>query len=267
MNTKLGTLLIALKFLVFVAIGSDLKPSYGGRSFSEWASQLDPHMPIAVGQEPPEVVAIGHIGTNALPILVQWISQKDPAGTSCLHPSRGMQAVMGFGILGSTARPTIPKLTRLAMSLPDRERYERCVQALACIGPESLPSFNTFLTKGHPEIQFSAIGWLPAFHTNAVVVMPAVIRCLTGRNKEVGWKAADELSRLDIPAPVLIPALTNALPSASASARARILRCLLWIGPPARGAVPAIRAALKDSNRLVREEATNALQYVDLKPN
>ncbi len=269
MRTLTRQLILLTCFAAFVSAAGGEEPSYHGHSFSEWAGQLDPHLAYEVHHPPPAVVAIRHVGTNALPILLKWISEKDPNGTSCLLPSNGTRAVMALSILGDAACPAVPELTKLAMTLPDRERYHRCIQALAYIGPKSLPSFITILTKGRPGACFSAIEWLPVFHSNAVVALPAVIKCLAGKNDEVGWKAADELSRLDVPSAILVPALTNALPSASAPARARILRCLFWLDPPARAAGPAIRAALIDPRRQVREEATIALQKIapELLPN
>jgi hypothetical protein len=83
----------------------------------------------------------------------------------------------------------------------------------------------------------------------------------------VGGKAADELSRLDVPHSVLVPALTNAFQSASVPARLRIVRCLYWIGEIGNdydaiknyGALPVFHSALKDSNPDTRYIATQAL--------
>jgi hypothetical protein len=90
---------------------------------------------------------------------------------------------------------------------------------------------------------------------------------LVGKNDEVGDKAADELSRLDMPPAVLIPALTNTFPSASIVARLRIVRCLYWIGTMGNrydavknyGALPVFHSALNDSNPDTRYIAKRAL--------
>jgi HEAT repeat protein len=251
-----------------LAVAREKEPTYNGRSLSEWTAEIDPHGGYIVSHPPPYVVAIEHMGTNALPLLLKWMSEKDPPVVPkphlapCFNMTRSEQAAAALGILGETARPAIPQLTKLAMTLTDRDRYDRCIEVLADIGPDSLPSFITILTKGTTGRRFSAIENLAVFQTNAVVALPAVINCLVGRNEELGWKAADELSRLKIPSTTVVPALTNALPTASAPARARILRCLYWLDAPAREAVPAIRAALSDPNREVRTNALYAAQRI-----
>src|SRR5262245_55000905 len=61
---------------VLTTKAGDMEPSYQGHSFSEWASQIDFTVPIINGNEPPAITAIRHIGTNAIPILLDWISDK-----------------------------------------------------------------------------------------------------------------------------------------------------------------------------------------------
>jgi len=262
-------LLILLSFLAAVAAtAGDKEPTYEGRSLSEWLHELDPHLMYEVHHPPPEIVAIRQIGTNALPLLLKWMAAKDPPEApkphlaACFNMTRSERAAMAISILEETASPAIPELTRLAMSLPNRDRYDLCIKALADIGPESLPSFIAILTEGTPGRRFSAIEWLPVFHTNAAVALPAVIKCLAGKDEELGWKAADELSRLEIPSNTVVHALTNALATARAPARARILRCLYWLNAPARDAVPAIRAGLSDPSSEVRTNAIYAAQRI-----
>jgi len=104
--------------------------------------------------------------------------------------------------------------------------------------------------------------WLPAMHTNCESLLPALIKCLVGKDDEVGWKAASTIGGFGIPPSTLVPALTNALPTASASGRGRVFRCLYWLDIPAREAVPAIRAGLSDPSKEVRTNATYAAQRI-----
>jgi HEAT repeat protein len=250
------------------AIAHNNEPSYHGRTLSEWLRDLDPHMAYEVNHPPPEVVAIRGIGTNALPLLIKWMGAKDPKEppkphlAECYNMTRSQRAAMAITILGETAEPAIPELTQLAMSLSSRDRYDRCIEALAQIGPAALPSFEIILTRGSIGRRSSAIESLPVLHTNAMVVLPAAVKCLAGNNEDLGWRAADALSRLDAPGSALVPLLTNALTSASAPARVRVLRCLFWLDHSPQEAVPAISAALTDRNPEVRAEATNALQRI-----
>ena len=280
-HVKWILLLLTVVLAVLPAKAGDSEPSYQEHSFSEWASQIDFTVPI-IGDEPPPIVAVRHIGTNAIPILLDWISnQKPPKGKPnqdykpplWFSPSRVEAAAMLFNYLGAEAKPAIPQLTHFALTFHDYERYEQCVRALANIGTDSLPAFNVLLTKGNPDVQFSALGWLPAFGSNAVVVMPAVIKCLVGKNDEAGDKAVLFFENNGIPYSASIPALTNALPHASAKGRTRICRCFFFMSyhkPPSEqpwDAVPALRAALKDKNAEVSNTASNALVSIESNRN
>ena len=266
------SLLGALGFAAYSGMASDHEPVYQGITFSEWANRLDPHGAYIVGQEPPEVLAIREIGTNAIPTLLKWIVSNEPAEHShdsekrplapCFYPSKPQRATMVFNILGEKARPAIPELTKLAMRYSDHERVDRCIDALSSIGTEALPSFRVILANGSTSARWSALSYLAVFHSNAVVALPEAIQCLISKNEDLSWKAASELSNLKIPANVLVPALTNAMSSASSPSRARIIRTLFWLNPSAESAIPALRVALVDRNKQVRSEATNALQKI-----
>ncbi len=267
-------------FFLFAALAAraakadNIEPSYQGHSFSEWASQIDFTVPIMNGDEPPAIIAIQHMGTNAIPILLDWISDKkssthDYKPPLLYSPSRVEAAAMIFNYLGAEARPAIPQLTKFALTFRDYKRYDECVRALAYIGDDSLPAFNTLLTKGHSGAQFSALEWLPTFHSNAVVVMPAVLKLLIRNDGEVGDKAMSYFVDNDIPHSLSIPALTNALPHASAKARVRICSCFFFmsaykpLSEQPFDAVPALRLALKDKNTEVSNMASNALASIE----
>ena len=180
--------------------------------------------------------------------------------------SSSFRATLVFGILGGEAQPAIPGLTQIAMTSKDQLQFDAAIQSLAYIGTDSLPSFNNILTKGPPDAQFSALGWLAVFDTNVVAVLPAAIKCLVGTNDEVGNEAADVLGRLDMPQSVLFPSLTNALTSSPIFGRVRIIRCFFGMDSKAQYAVPILHSiALTDPSIDVRDEASNALSHIDPK--
>jgi HEAT repeat protein len=256
---------------VLVALTSgaaDKEPVYQGRTLTQWTRDIDPHYAVAVGHEPPEWIAIRTMGSNAIPTLLKWMAQKDPPEPQkpnlapCYTVVRSERAVLAFHILGEAAGPAIPELTRLAITTRDPERADRCINALAAIGPESLPSFIEILTNGTYRARFSALEWFPALHVDNTPAMAGMINCLTHKNENLGFRAAQTLSESAIPEPILVPALTNALTTASPGGRARIYRCLCWLRVPARAAAPAIRAGLSDRNGEVRTNATYAAQRI-----
>jgi len=250
-------------------MAADKEPQYQGRSLSYWASQIDPHVATIASingvpvPPPAHQTAIQAIGTNALPTLLKWIAQKDVADTSCLHPSHGMQAEWCFGILGPAARPAIPKLTELALKYADRQRYDRCISVLANLAPESVPNLKQILANGPDEKRFSVIESFALLDTNSQsILLPEVIKCLVGKDENLGWKAAGELSESSLPDHVVVASLLKVLPSVSTAARGRIFRCLYWSKYPAKEAVTPLRRALSDPNAQIRQEATWALQRI-----
>jgi HEAT repeat protein len=171
------------------------------------------------------------------------------------------RSVYAFRFLGAVARPAIPQLTRLARSSSDQQRAERCADSLACIGPEAIPSLLSLATNGPPMTRWYAIAALEYFarDPSAIPAVPVLIKCFGDRNDEIGNKAADILSQLDLPA-VVVPALTNALRSPSARTRMWAVRCLGWHHEDAVSAIPLLRVAMRDPSYGVRVAATNTVR-------
>ena len=119
--------LFALFFLCFLLSPVEREPVYQGKTLTYWLSGFWPGR-----NPPPEKVeqaklAVRQIGTNAIPILLQWISAKDGDLKQKMvtwisgHPGvpfriesevdKSMLAVSGFGILGrSQAGAAVPAL-------------------------------------------------------------------------------------------------------------------------------------------------------------
>lgn len=265
---RAAAVLAASCLIAFAAAADQNEPTYQGRSLTDWTREFDPHEIVPVGREPPAWIAIRHVGTNAIPTLLQWIAEKDPPEppkphlSPCYTMTRSERAKMAFFILGETAKPAIPKLTELTLTHSDPKRSDMCINALADIGSASLPSFKIILSQATSGRRCSAMDFLPAVHTNCISLLPALVECLVGEDNDVGWKAASTIGGFGIPESSLVPALTNALPTASAAARARVFRCLFWLNFPAREAMPAIRAGLCDTNSEVRTNAIYAAQRI-----
>lgn len=254
--------------LAITAIASDPEPTYQGRSLSEWLRDLDPHGMYPANDPPPEIVAIRKIGTNALPLLLKWIQAEDPWEAPkpnlapCYNMPRSERAARAFAILGDTAVPAVPKLTRFALTTRNEQRADRCIDALAGIGPASMPSFIKIMTTGRYGARFSALESLPGLQTDNTPALQAIITCLTEKDESLGLRAAQTLCEASIPEPILIPALTNALQTASPPGRAHIYRCLSWLKIPAHAAIPAVRVGLSDRNGEVRTNAIWAAQRI-----
>jgi len=226
--------------------------------------------------------------TNAIPTLLKWMSYEPtpselsslteeklphwlPITNLNLYPAqRGERAACAFGYLGATARSTIPELTRLARTASNYTRAKRFAGALASIGPEAVPSLVSLATNGPSWTRYSAIDALVYFTDDPAVVTPLVpmlIDWLSDTNTDspypVDGLAASVLGAIG--PGIVVPALTNALQSASVyTRRGAINRLAAFVAedstnvPPT--AVPAIRAAMRDPDSEVRSFATSILR-------
>jgi HEAT repeat protein len=107
----------------------------------------------------------------------------------------------------------------------------------------------------------------------------AVVLCVTGCSREKSTQelaalatAADEPARLHAvralsagpkEAPVVVPALTEALKDQNYYVRRDAARALRSYGADAKPAVPALLTAAKDREASVRRAAVNALKEID----
>jgi hypothetical protein len=168
------------------------------------------------------------------------------------------------------ARSTIPELTRLARTASSPRRADIFVGALASIWPDALPSLVSLTTNGPPWTRCAALDSLEGFVSDPAVAAPLVpmlMSCLSDTNMDTDYPvtgpAGSVLDAMD-PA-IVVPALTNALQSASAWTRYRALGCL-WVFHEANptniptSTVPALRAAMRDPDSKVRSTATEFLR-------
>ena len=252
-----------------VAAEDQNEPTYQGRSLSEWTDDLGTLGRAGVrGPEPQASIAIRHMGTNAIPILLKWMSEPDPSEVTktnvspWFNTSRSQRAAMAFGILGETARPAIPELTRLAGTSSDPKRVERCANCLAGIGPEAVASLLSLATNGPPLASWHAFHALYDFEGTplAKALVPVLIKCLDDQREEVASEAASLLAGYNLP-DVVVPALTNALQSSSALTRSLAVQCLgFHDDEKVVSAIPLLRAVMRDPDYAVRESATNVLR-------
>ncbi len=268
------------------AIADDQEPSYNGRLLSEWLGDMQLSAP---GSGPYEK-AIRTMGTNAVPLLLKWMSYEPslsdlrretdekvvhwrPVTNLNRYPAqRAERAGHAFGYVGAVARSIIPELTQLARTASHLARAERFTGALASVGPEAVPSLVSLATNSPPWTRWAAIEAVGTFADDPTVVTPLVpmlMNCLSENDTNTGYpvtgRAEGVLVAMD--PKVVVPALTNALQSPSAYTRQRAIVCLLAFEvqnatnvPPT--AVPAIRATMRDTDSVVRDVATEVLRLM-----
>jgi hypothetical protein len=242
-------------------------------------------------QERAADLAVQHIGTNALPLLIEMIKAKDSRFKSKLidllakqrwikiHilPAGVLQAraMMAFRALGTTARPAIPDLARL---LNDGETVAR---VLSEIGAESIPVLTNALVHADARVRANAItalGDYPRTPENSTPLKPAeqsaidsatpgIIHLLLNRLKDpdadVRGRAAETLGFFAKEPTLSVPALLQLLDDKDDWPRKLAVGAIGRFRAQAKSALPGLLRALKDKNPDVRRYAAGSIWLID----
>ena len=133
---------IFFTFVAMIAAGGQASPEprYEGRLLSDWLKDVrhsSPHLPTPLTKE--AELAVAHIGTNAIPLLLSWMRKPDASvfdGT-----------IAAFEVLGATARSAIPELAQLAID-----------QAATGVNPEEIGSGSVAMLDIRPLLALGRIG-------------------------------------------------------------------------------------------------------------
>jgi len=189
---RLVTIVIAVLLLVGAALylfpPSTPEPVYGGRKLSEWlpdynyATTSERHLRAED--------AVRHIGTNALPFLLNWIDYQDTtamtqarrAYNEVQHTTRrgrfwynnrkerAYQAAHAIVTLGPEANATVPLLSRMLTADGD-DRSRNAAYTLAHLGTNGVPPLQAALTNTNSNVRKVATNALQRMaaeaHTNA----------------------------------------------------------------------------------------------------
>jgi hypothetical protein len=293
---KRWVILLALGLLLAIAVAFQLgrsqrEPEFEGKSLSQWAT-VWVNSP-GDSQRALEV-AIHHMGTNALPCLVEWLDDgplppwktralkvmakfpKRFGGNYALNELvvRAREKVFrfyfaseAFRILGDEALPATPDLLMMAMKPGSRRRGANAAGILIQFGPALHPQLITILrcpnaSGRRPVIDhFRQIG-ATAVGTNASPVVEGLVLCLKDGDPMIRGEAILALGDLMLRPDFAVPALVKTCADADPAIRAAALGALSHYGPAARPARAAIIAALHDPDAEVRAVADMALQKI-----
>jgi hypothetical protein len=276
------TVLVAAVLLLGAVIAVNLypdEPRYGGRSLGAWLRRY--RMPSFPGAEERKETdqAIRHIGTNAIPYLLEYIQYEPPVwrtrtavDVNELHRRLGRSwrwrdrrveraegAAVAFQVLGADAEGAVGELARLMRQTNSRATQYRAVYALPFLGAKSIPPLLAVLTSQQTDVRPLVIGSLRPLGTNARPLVPALIQCLKGRDWLVSESAAQVLADLKMEPASVVPALIESLQDPRPSVRVSSAQALPEFGPDARPALPALTNLLNDPNPTMRQAAANAI--------
>jgi HEAT repeat protein len=270
-----GLLVVVAAALLWA--GRSREPSYQGKRLSQWMDVLVPSDDAPDDASHKQATeAIRHIGTNALPFLLAELQYKESPFDKALdwlnekrsfRELRGKakdehagRAVAGFRALGPAAKPAIPAL---AVMLDDPAVWGYEANALAAIGPDSLPTFTNSLTNQVADVRCKALSGLYYMAGQAEAAVPAILPCLKDPKLSVRYHAVSALARIHKSVGLTIPALISCVEDRSGDMRWHVAKTLAAFGAEAKPAVPALLKLCEDTNKDVRSQATNALKAID----
>ena len=241
--------LAALATLIWVFLSAQSEPVYQGKPLRKWLALYTPSELVLAPDDPVANEALRHIGTNAIPTLLEMLQEKDsPLKTKWMAllqkqhfiqpplPAwvQNNQAVWGFQALGATASNAVPTLLRVYRRKISVSSQQQTLEALGAIGPPALPAGTPVLLDGL---------------TNSILDLRA--------------NAASAIGQIHGQPEVFVPALINALKDSDYVVRLIAAEALAAYGPDSKPAIPGLVALMNDPNPYVCLAATNALKTID----
>lgn len=273
--------------LVFtlVAVGSlalwvgEREPVCRGKRLSEWLEQW-----VSSGDENESrtaEAAIRQIGTNGIPLLLNWIQYEPRTGKGSMQSlvdklparlrsnrliyhfmenrteRRAVEAELGLGILGPQAAPAIPELTRLMNNCAKTNCALSAMRSLGCIGSAALPALLTAAQDPRFPFRLAAVATLGMNFrgTNGLPALPVLARCAGDPDPRVVRASILALGALKLQPETTIPALTNRLHDARPDIRSAAIYALGAFKEQAISLLPVLSETFKDPEPTVRLEA------------
>jgi hypothetical protein len=234
------------------------EPEYQGKGLRTWLRE-------ARGQSNWQArgsaeAAIRHIGTNAIPTLLEMLRQKDSPLTSKLIPWWGRHIA---------ERPHLPSLIRFPPWYRNSAVFlnseaERGFEILGTNAQQTVTAFMEVYEQNiSPSSRMYAAGALSAIAVAAPSTVPSFFRWAASTNQSVRLLAVSLLSHGRLEPSLVVPALSKWLSDTDNDVRLFAAQGLGWYGAEARQAVPALVPLLSDRKGNVRTIATIALKKID----
>jgi hypothetical protein len=191
---------VGLATWVLLATRGDNEPSYEGKPLHYWvncfSAPTQTYKPTS--QEPKATEAIRHMGTNAFPILLQWLCYDNtiprnqfwrrlplwlrkikPVGDIVFYSPRMRRAGAASSALislGPDASPAFPALAELLITTTNFEVRTRCWVILREIGTPAVPILTTAVAdkRSYTNDPLCAILILEQIHPPATGALPAL---------------------------------------------------------------------------------------------
>lgn len=290
---------IVLAVCVLVGIGvvafwpGEREPEYNGKKLSEWlvlAHTLPDSVTAQIDATKEAKEAVRHIGTNALPCVLRWMSYKRPHWKTIVFDgvSKMPSSLAGLTdwvldktlisddkqfsrldlglsclkILGPEAEPAIPNLVRAA-NASNYYVSKAATVGLAQIGERGINALITIIEDPkHPYRVIAAEALASVDRAKSDSATTVLIRLVCDRDTKLAIAAAYTLGDLNSEPQIVVPALSRGVADPRPIVRMNAVKALGMFEERARPAVPVILNACNDTDPFVRYEATNALRAV-----
>lgn len=241
--------------------------------------------------------ALGRLGPaakDAVPALAEFVSSPST------HRVVRRKAVQTLGDIGMAASNAVPALSSHLLTETNLNLRSEAAVALCKIDPRE-PAGWSFLVKqlgeNESDVTRSAFAYrLAQFGPEAKAAVPALQKMLVSPNPELWRSAAYALHKTGVDHALIFPKLLAELEaSTDDQARLNVVMTILTIapdnvtaqdvamalirtnsrwrnvamatlgdaGPPAKRAIPVLRAQLKNKDKWVRKQATEALRRIE----
>ncbi len=232
------------------------EPVYQGRSLSIWVEQASrSDQTDALGRE--ASVAIRQIGTNGIPILLQWLRARDSALFSKLY---------SLSYKHSFIRPLIihPQAWYL------NEKSGTGFKVLGAVGKDAVPELMAISEENiSPDSRFYTFDALGSIGPPAEAAVPLLIQAARDRRIRyahlgpVRWPAIEALGHIHAKPELAVPALIECLGDQEVQVKCKAVEALGEFGPRARPAVPKLLELVRSSDPLLGGIAEDAIDKID----
>jgi hypothetical protein len=238
------------------------EPVYQGKRLSAWLAESKSDGPGSALPQP-SLVAVRHMGTNALPFLVRMLTAKDSSLKRPLVSSKFLtppeishkRALAAFRSLGPDAKGAIPLL---ADSLSNKSAATDSAVALTFIGPEALAPLVSAFRELDKTSRFELVDSLGNNFFNYPANIPFLIECLGDKDPGVRAEAARFLGEgrgvgsFSKDTVQVVQALARALDDKDARVRAQAAVSLRYHGVDPKAGISAPAVPLQEADTASR---------------
>jgi HEAT repeat protein len=274
------------------------QPAYEGRALEVWLQGIVPGARGgAEALEPVEVTnAVRHIGAQALPYLASWVSYERPRWKNralrvmnrlpgpmrnapfadllfdVREDRRVICGLYGIDILGTTAAPIAPELTRLMTNTRSPSTRANVMFALHSLGPAGYAPLAGVLGdkqcayRRYAASNIGQMGERKLLGGRADEAIGLLLDCLEDKDFELACTAVTALGRIREEPERVLPRLMRQLDHRTDRMQIVSAQALGWFGEGARPAVPALVKVLERTNTGAAMYAAEALGRLRLEP-